>query len=472
MVGGAPPSAGADPTPAVDAVRRLVEAGAKPRAAAARGRRAHGRAGERALPTTLASIRRRLLSSERGDRDDFACFAAMRDGRLDPERRPSVRSRADSRGARDGSSGRARRRESVASAPSSVRCGGRAGRAGAARGRWRGPWPVRSRGVRLRGRAVRGAAAHRGVGLRGAAPAREVRAACAGRVRVRGRAGSSGRRQRALRRAARVAYLPLGTLAVRARRARGRGDACSGPRPAPAGTRAARTSASAARDRWDYVDPLRSSALRPAHSHRHRAELPPPAPAAPAGRARPPSRRRSARGAATAPHPVASVERPSRRPDPMRAPARGRLAALARGAPAARAARVALLARSAVRRRRWPRCATRALAPGLHGRARLRRGASGGLHRSRAPRLRTRHPVAARPASRRPPLASGWPDGLLRHDADLLRQRGAAPRPRVHDDRAPTSSRATCASAARTSSSSPAPTSTASRSRWRPSARA
>ena len=44
--------------------------------------------------------------------------------------------------------------------------------------------------------------------------------------------------------------------------------------------------------------------------------------------------------------------------------------------------------------------------------------------------------------------------------------------PRVHDDRAPTSSPATCASAARTCSSSPAPTSTASRSRRRPSARA
>ena len=55
-------------------------------------------------------------------------------------------------------------------------------------------------------------------------------------------------------------------------------------------------------------------------------------------------------------------------------------------------------------------------------------------------RLRTRTAAAARvarstAAQPAPPLASGTRHGLLRHDAHLLRQRGAAPRPCVHDDR-------------------------------------
>ena len=61
---------------------------------------------------------------------------------------------------------------------------------------------------------------------------------------------------------------------------------------------------------------------------------------------------------------------------------------------------------------------------------------------------------------------------VLRHHADLLRQRGARTSGTRTRRSPPTSSPATCASAARTCSSSPAPTSTASRSPTRPSARA
>ena len=49
VVGGAPPRSGVSPE-AVDAVRRLVAAGARPRVAARRGRGAHGRHRQRALP--------------------------------------------------------------------------------------------------------------------------------------------------------------------------------------------------------------------------------------------------------------------------------------------------------------------------------------------------------------------------------------------------------------------------------------
>ena len=51
VIGGAPASTELDPA-AVDAVRRLVDAGARARAAASRRRRAHGRLRQRALPAT------------------------------------------------------------------------------------------------------------------------------------------------------------------------------------------------------------------------------------------------------------------------------------------------------------------------------------------------------------------------------------------------------------------------------------
>ena len=49
VIGGAPPRTGVDPA-AIDAVRRLVDAGARARAGRERGGRAHRRAGERAVP--------------------------------------------------------------------------------------------------------------------------------------------------------------------------------------------------------------------------------------------------------------------------------------------------------------------------------------------------------------------------------------------------------------------------------------
>ncbi len=98
-----------------------------------------------------------------------------------------------------------------------------------------------------------------------------------------------------------------------------------------------------------------------------------------------------------------------------------------RGAPAAR--------------RRWP--AARA--------GRRRREAEGGRRRRRA---------AHRPVAPTSSTGLSWPtsslgagDVLLRHHADLLRQRRAASRARLHDDRGRRAWPATTASAARTSSS-------------------
>ena len=131
------------------------------------------------------------------------------------------------------------------------------------------------------------------------------------------------------------------------------------------------------------------------------------------------------------------------------------------------AARPRIARSGAARRARQGTAARRARrSPAPRG---ARRSRTRGSNTTSAP---PRHAAARRAAHPAAPLASDARHGLLRHDAHLLRQRGAAPGPRVHDDRRPTSSRGTIASAARTCSSSPAPTSTASRSRRSPSARA
>ena len=65
-----------------------------------------------------------------------------------------------------------------------------------------------------------------------------------------------------------------------------------------------------------------------------------------------------------------------------------------------------------------------------------------------------------------------WRESVLRDHPDLLRQRRAPPRARLHDDRRRRARRGGTGCSARTSSSSPAPTSTASRSSRRPRPRA
>ncbi len=248
--------------------------------------------------------------------------------------------------------------------------------------------------------------------------ARRVRAACPGRVDVR-RAGA--RRSRPRRDACAAAARRDAPRA----RPRARSGAARGSRRARAlgvvgAARACCASApGAAGDRFGYVDPLgaaRAARRRRAAVRRRRRWARAARPLAPRAA---PGRSRRARAGAAAP-------RRPRRPGPRLArpgPARGRVPL-----------------GGLVRRRRAPRGAC------------ARRDGAG----DRAPAV----------AAHAEPSTLERADGLLlRHDADLLRQRGAAPRPRVHDDRAPTSSPATTASAARTSSSSPAPTSTASRSR-------
>src|SRR5262249_16561173 len=86
------------------------------------------------------------------------------------------------------------------------------------------------------------------------------------------------------------------------------------------------------------------------------------------------------------------------------------------------------------RRRRRLRPAPRAPAPPPARARRARRQARG---RAPAPRAAARGPAPApgRGPAPPPPLAFDARHGLLRDDAHLLRERGAAPRPRIHDDR-------------------------------------
>ena len=183
--------------------------------------------------------------------------------------------------------------------------------------------------------------------------------------------------------------------------------------------------------------------------------------------------RPAARRGATRPRPVAARPRRGRRagsaPAPRRArrPGAGRAARarrgrvgrsragarLAGGGPARRARAAALVAPGAAgpgsTRSPPPRAGAR---PAQLRRRRLRLGRAAPAAPV-APSRRRRAATAApaphapardgRPRPRRGSPAAGGDraslafaaDGLLRHDADLLRQRGAAPRPRVHDDR-------------------------------------
>ena len=311
--------------------------------------------------------------------------------------------------------------------------------------------------------------------------------------------------------ARRVTHLPLRRSAsapARAVRARARSGRSRRPRRAaprrprrgrPVRLRrpddaAARRGATASRRR-----PPRTPAPRPPA---HRSALPPrrrSRDVARAGPAAPPRRsRRAARRCAPAGRPAprpgrhgrawrsspagAAGSGADRGPPPAGVPARSRRAL--RTSTPALSGRAAVMSSSTDRQfgdrgRRTPRSpsrhgvaslvdARRSPAPATARRrarddARLEHDA--GVDRATAPARRAANPRCAASL-----LASAH--GLLRHDAHLLRERGAAPRATPTRRSGPTSSPATIASAGRTCSSSRAPTSTASRSRRSPSARA
>ena len=131
---------------------------------------------------------------------------------------------------------------------------------------------------------------------------------------------------------------------------------------------------------------------------------------------------------------AALARRVRRRAARGRAPRRGRTRARAapRGPPLAapRPRRAARRAAAAAPRRAG---AGRGSSPGAVAGVARARGSAGG----RGGRRRADRPAAPSRDRRRarPPLTFDAADGLLRHHADLLRQRRAPPRARVHDDR-------------------------------------
>ena len=237
------------------------------------------------------------------------------------------------------------------------------------------------------------AGAHRGADL-AAAPGARVRAACAGTVVHAGPVARHGAVVSVRCGPVRVSYLPLASLAVRAGARVAAGARLGTVAPGHGGLH---LGVRRERDPFGYVDPARLVAPAP----RPATPLPP----APARAPRPAGPRPVPVPRPAAPRPVRI--RPRRDPPQVPLPVWAGLGLLLAGA----AGSGTVTARRRARRRP----------------ARRDRGA-----RAMTTAQNRRPPRAAGSAA---PLASDAAHGLLRHDADLLRERGAAPGPRVHDDR-------------------------------------